>query len=199
MGTKIKNETGELESVVRGEKESLTPVNMEVCAVHERSESVLSRISDVSASVKRRRASENESVAAIELMCMKAIELRLRKFLFNESSKVSKSASEYILNCVGKYEEQLMRMLAKNERLQGKLDECLSRVSRDVAQSVCEVADASCASVAGKEPVRNVISANVECKSDSVRKEKERNYAVVVKSNNESTKLSSEQVKESDA
>jgi len=68
--------------------------------------------------------------------CLRMIGLRLRKFLFAEVNSVSKSASEYILNCVGEYEEQMMRMLARNERLQGRLDECVSRVGRD-AQNVC--------------------------------------------------------------
>lgn len=52
------------------------------------------------------------------------------------TNRVSKSASEYILNCVGEYEEQMMRMLAKNERLQGRLNECASRVGQDVAERV---------------------------------------------------------------
>lgn len=50
----------------------------------------------------------------------------------------------------------MMRMLARNERLQGKLDECVS-VVRDVAQNVCEIrANVSYASVAGKSVVKDL-------------------------------------------
>lgn len=171
----------------------------DVCVgVRERSESASSKRSDVSASAKKRLESEYENAAASELMCMRAIGLRLRKFLFNETSKVSKSASEFILNCVGEYEKQLMRMLAKNERLQGRLDECVSRVGRNVApQSVCGTAGVSFASIAARNVPKGVNGTNVESKDVSVnRKEKERNFAIVVKSKDESAILLSEQVKE---
>lgn len=49
--------------------------------------------------------------------------MKLRKFLFSEVNKVSKHISEYILNCVGEYEEQMMRLISKNERFQGCLEE----------------------------------------------------------------------------
>ena len=47
----------------------------------------------------------------------------LRKFLFTESNRVSKSMSEFTLMCVSELEEQMIRMIAKNERLLGRLDE----------------------------------------------------------------------------
>jgi len=134
-------ESGGLEK--EGEKESTTPVevcveSMDVSACRrERSESVSSKKSDASVGAKRRRVVEDESAGANELACLRMIGLRLRKFLFAEVNRVSKSASEYILNCVGEYKEQMIPMLARNERLQRRLDECVSRVGLDVAQNVC--------------------------------------------------------------
>jgi len=182
-----------------GEKESMAPVevcveSMDVSACRrERSESVSSKKSDASVGAKRRRVVEEESAGANELACLRMIGLRFRKFLFAEVNRVSKSASEYILNCVGEYEEQMMRMLARNERLQGRLDECVSRVGRDVAQNVCgSGASVSYASMAGKSVVKNV---NVNDRVN-VKSVKERNFAVVVKAKDANVKMTSEQVKE---
>ncbi|CAL1672795.1 unnamed protein product [Lasius platythorax] len=107
---------------MEGERESsalvIECVKM-VVIERKRSESVSSVMSDGSASVKRKRMGVNESVDASELVCMRKIGVRLRKFLFVETNRVSKIASEFILNCVDEYEEQMMRMICKNERLQG--------------------------------------------------------------------------------
>lgn len=46
----------------------------------------------------------------------------MRKFIFTD--KIRKAASEFLLRCVGKYKEQMMNMIAKNERLSGKIDKC---------------------------------------------------------------------------
>ena len=60
----------------------------------------------------------NESVD--EIRVMRAVNDKLRKFLFTESNRVSKSVSEFILKCCSELEEQMMRMIAKNERLLGR-------------------------------------------------------------------------------
>lgn len=65
-----------------------------------------------------------------ELSTMCAIGEKLRKFLFTESNRVSKTASEYVLNCVSEYEMQMMRMLGKNERLRERIEECEKNVER---------------------------------------------------------------------
>jgi len=98
---------------------------------------------------------ENESVAEVsEIACMRVIGARLRKFLFTETNKISKSASEKILDIVGEYEEQMMKMLCKNERIQGKLDECMRRASRDLAYGGSGM---SYASVSAKNVEKSVI------------------------------------------
>lgn len=74
----------------------------------ERSGSVCSRQSDVN--VKRKRRNEM-SECVDDMMRMKLIGVKLRRFLFAEGNKISKSASEFILNCVGEYEEQMMKLI----------------------------------------------------------------------------------------
>jgi len=101
--------------------------------VNVREASVLSKKSDASVDAKR-RVVEDEIAGANELACLRMIGLRLRKFLFAEVNRVSKSASEYILNCVGEYKEQMMRMLARNEILQRRLDECVRSEERRVGK-----------------------------------------------------------------
>ena len=55
-----------------------------------------------------------------EISVMRAVNDKLRKFLFTESNRVSKSVSEFTLMCCSELEEQMMRMIAKNERLLGR-------------------------------------------------------------------------------
>ncbi|KMQ94800.1 golgin subfamily a member 4-like protein [Lasius niger] len=81
----------------------------------------------------------------------------------------------------------MMWMICKNKRLQGRLDECLSRVSRDVAQGVC-VSYANVAGVSGASKMSE--------KPSVVVREKERSFAVVVTAKYTNVKMTSEQVKE---
>ena len=107
--------------------------------------------------------------------------------MFTESNRVSKSMSEFTLMCVSELEEQMIRMIAKNERLLGRLDEKQLR-ERDMR------VNETFASVAGKTAGMRVLAA---MQAASVRETvKERSYAVVVKPKDGSVKLSSEQVKE---
>lgn len=62
-----------------------------------------------------------ERVIVDELNALHAIQNEVRKFIF--TNKVTKFASEYLLRCVGEYEEQIMRMIPKNERLNERIDE----------------------------------------------------------------------------
>ena len=124
-----------------------------------------------------------------EISVMRAVNDKLRKFLFTESNRVSKSVSEFTLMCCSELEEQMMRMIAKNERLLGRLDECEKQLrEKDVRL------DESFASVAGKiagermPAAKQGVSASVPVR--------ERSYAVVVKPKDDSAKLSSKQVKE---
>lgn len=84
-----------------------------------RSGSVSNVMRDGSASVKRKRMGVSESVDESELACMRKIGVRLRKFLFVETNSVSKNASEFILKCVGEYEEQMMRMICRMRDYKG--------------------------------------------------------------------------------
>ena len=95
--------------------ESLQEVDM-----HEAPESCsMAGVSRNVSPVKRvkRCASEKADVdvCADGLNAMRMIGNRVRKLIFTD--KVTKIASEFLLRCVGEYEEQMMRMIAKNERL----------------------------------------------------------------------------------
>ena len=59
-----------------------------------------------------------------EVNAIRDVSNKLRKFWFTESNRVSKSVSEFTLKCCSKLDEQMIRMIAKNERLFGRLDEC---------------------------------------------------------------------------
>lgn len=87
--------------------------------------------------------------------------------------------------------------ICKNERLQGRLDECMSRVSRDVAQGVCT----SYTNVAGMSSGKVVNGASgVSERTNVVVKDKERSYAVIVRAKDLNAKMTNEQVEgESDA
>ena len=128
-------------------------------------------------------------VSVDELNALRSISSKIRKCIFTD--KVTKAVSECVMGCVGEYEELMMRMIAKNERLSGRIDEC----EKMFAQKEMMSASASYASVAGK---------SVVCVSGSSRDErvsaaasvKEKTYAVVVKAKDESVKMSSDEVKE---
>lgn len=120
-----------------------------------------------------------------ELKRMRMIGSRLRKFLFAEANRISKGASEFILNSVSEYEEILVRMSNKNERLSGKLEVCEERVSANVAMPT------TYASVTGMN--KKSERGSVFLKPERV---KERSYAIVVKGMNDNEKMSSEQLKE---
>lgn len=190
MGSKsLSGELGGMD--VEKEGESSAPVCEDVIECErERSGSVSSRRSDVS--VKRKRRSEiveNVCVDMDDTACLKMIGTKLRKFLFADSSKVSKAASEFILNCVGEYEEMMVRLIGKNERLQGRLDECLRRADLSATDG------RSYASVCRKEGETQMSGEKVVDNGVNVRNEmRERSYAVIVRAND--AKMSSEQVKE---
>lgn len=175
------------------ERETSAPCGEDVMVCErERSGSVCSEKSDVS--VKRKRRSEMVERGCVDVdmddtACLREIGVRLRKFLFVESNRVSKAASEFILNCVGDYEEMMMRLIGKNERLQGRLDESMRRVDLNVMDK------RSYASVCGKDDkVRmsdeRAVNAGINTRSET----REHSYAVIVRAND--AKMSSEQVKE---
>ncbi|CAK9796337.1 Uncharacterized 50 kDa protein in type I retrotransposable element R1DM [Anthophora quadrimaculata] len=137
--------------------------------------------------------SECESVSADEMNEMRGISAKLRKYVFTESNRVSKVTSEFLLGCVSEYEEQMMRLVRKNERLQGRLDECKERERQNECERMSRVA--SYASVAGMTGVGGVSGERRD--GVSVRgKSKEKSFAVVVKARDANVKMTSEQVKE---
>lgn len=175
------------------EGESSTPADDVFEIERERSASVCSRQSD--ASVKRKRKiknSESESMDVNDMASMRLIGVKLRKYLFVESSKVSKSASEYILNCVGEYEEQMMSLISKNERLQGRIDEYERRLDSDVIQGGVN----SYACVAGRVRDKSVSAAGMSPDMNTGKDTKVRSFAVVIRPKNTDVKMTSEQVKE---
>ncbi|KAK9293925.1 hypothetical protein QLX08_011294 [Tetragonisca angustula] len=103
----------------------------------------------------------------------------LRKFIFTE--KVTKVASEFLLRCVAEYEEQMMRMIAKNERLNGRIKEC----EKLLAQRSVSGASVSYASMASKG-VMKTTGLSQACASERVR---EKTYAVAVKAKDDSEKV----------
>ncbi|OAD54517.1 hypothetical protein WN48_06681 [Eufriesea mexicana] len=128
-----------------------------------------------------------DSVSVSEdLNAMRVIGDKIRRFVFTEGNRVSKTAGEFILNCVSEYECQLVSMLAKNERLCGRLEECEKRMR----QGVDVTERRSFASVAGRSVPA---SKGVSAKGANV--ESGRTFAIVVKSKDESVKMSSDEVK----
>lgn len=69
--------------------------------------------------IRRRMDGEDQCDDSDELKRVKAMSEKLRKFLLNDSNRILKSASEIILNV----EECVIRLVAKNERLEGRLQE----------------------------------------------------------------------------
>lgn len=84
----------------------------------------------VSPAKRRHVCMEKESEGECEkdeVSMLRVVEDRLRKYLFTESNRVSKVTAEFVLSCVAEYEESMIRMIAKDERLCGRLDECEKR------------------------------------------------------------------------
>ena len=57
-----------------------------------------------------------------KLNALRVIGNKLRKCIF--ADRVTNAVSECVMVCVSEYEELMMRIIAKNERLIGKIDEC---------------------------------------------------------------------------
>ena len=121
---------------------------------------------------------EDVDVCVDELSVMRMIGNKMRKFIFTD--KMTKVASEFLLRCVAEYEEQMMRMIAKNERLNGRIKEC----EKLLAQRSVSGASVSYASMASKEVMKTTGSSQA-CASERVR---EKTYAVVVKAMDDSAK-----------
>lgn len=66
------------------------------------------------------------------------------------TDKVTKVVSEFFLRCVGEFEEQVMRVIAKNERLNGRIEDC---------ERIMALMDASgsYASAVGKSAVGEIV------------------------------------------
>lgn len=75
---------------------------------------------------------ESLSVGTNEIDEMSSVSEKLRKYVFTESNRVSKVASEFLLKCVSEYDQLLMRMMMKNERLEGRIIEYEKRMSEKV-------------------------------------------------------------------
>ena len=84
-----------------------------------------------------------------------------------------------------------MRMIAKNERLNGRIEEC-EKLLAQRSVNVASGTGASYASMASKGVVRAAGSSQASA-SECV---KEKTYAVVVKAKDDSVKMTSEEVKE---
>ena len=136
----------------------------------------------------KRCASEKADVdvCADELNAVRMIGNKVRKFIFID--KVRKVANEFLLRCVDEYEEQMMRMIVKNERLTGRIEEC----EKLLAQRNVSSMGVSYASIADKDVTKAVGSNQVNV-SERVR---EKTFAVVVKAKDDSVKMTSEEVKE---
>ncbi|OAD53244.1 Peptidyl-prolyl cis-trans isomerase CWC27 like protein [Eufriesea mexicana] len=110
-----------------------------------------------------------------------------KEIMFTEDNRVSKSACEFVLKCVAEYEEQMVRIISKNERLNGRLEECEKRVDRSVCASSLSFAAVAAKGLDGPKSVR----------AASVKKSlPERTYAVIVKPRDKSVKMNSEKVKQ---
>ena len=139
----------------------------------------------------KRRVCEKEDtdVCADDLNAMRVIGNKVRKFIFTD--KVTKVASEFLLRCVAEYEEQMMRMIAKNEKLNGRIEECEKSLAQRSANVVIGTG-VSYASMASKGAVKTAGSSQASA-SECVR---DKTYAVVVKAKDDSVKITSEEVKE---
>lgn len=126
------------------------------------------------------------SVAMDELSAMRAIGDRVRKFVFTD--KVTKAASELLLRCVSEYEEQMMRMIARNERLSGRIEECERMLAhKETKASYASVTGGSADRAPGSKAAESLRARDrVNAKT----------YAVVVKPKDDGSKMTSDEVKE---
>lgn len=131
-----------------------------------------------------RSASERSDadVNVDELNALRTIGNRVRKFVFTD--KIRKAASEFLLRCVGKYEEQMMGMIAKNEKLCERIDKC----EKLLVQKEVMGMSVSYASMAGKDVDRGVVGSKAEKVSVNERVKK-KTYAVVMKAKDETVKM----------
>ena len=113
--------------------------------------------------------------------------IKIRKFIF--ADRVTNAVSECLMVCVSEYEELMMLIIAKNERLIGRIDECEKMLTQKEMMS----ASASYASVAGKGVC--VGGSSQDGRVCAAAPVKEKTYAVVVKAKDESVKMSSDEVK----
>lgn len=72
---------------------------------------------------KRMREVDSSFEDLDDLSSMKKIGDSLRRYLLTDSSKVSKTACDFIMGKVSEYEELIMRTMLNNERLTGQLEE----------------------------------------------------------------------------
>lgn len=98
---------------------------------------------------------EDECEKNNSVICMRKIGSKLRRFLLADVNRVSKHASEFIMNCMSEHEEYMLKIICKNERLQGRLDECVRHAKQVEAQRASEVS-VSYASAIGRKSVNDV-------------------------------------------
>ena len=126
------------------------------------------------------------------LNVMREVNDKLRKFLFTESNRVSKAACEFVLKCVNECETQMVRMIAENERLLGRLDECERQLkNREFVRPTGTFASAVRGNVSGGVSVSG--SKMVAGMKDRV---KEKTYAVVIRANEDGSSMTSDQIKD---
>ena len=82
-------------------------------------------------------------VSVDKLNALRVIGNKIRRCIF--ADRVTKGVSECVMGCVSEYEDLMMRMIAKNERLIGRIDECEKMTQLEMMS-----ASASYAIVAGK-------------------------------------------------
>ncbi|KOC61820.1 hypothetical protein WH47_06158 [Habropoda laboriosa] len=146
-----------------------------------------------------------------ELTRVKNVSDKLRRFVLSENNRISKVACEGILGLMSEYEECVMRVIAKNERLEGRLQErqlqereSVRRMNvpecyADVAKRNVGMSDARVNrdGVNARASVRENVSMRENTRA-RVRESKvapRKAYAVVVKPVNESVDVTSEEIK----
>ena len=111
-------------------------------------------------------------VSVDKLNALRVIGNKIWKCIF--ADKVTKAVSEYVMDFVSEYEEFMMRMIAKNERLIGRIDECEKKLTQKEMMS----ASASYACEAGKSVCVGGSSQDErECAAAPV---KEKTYATTI-------------------
>ncbi|KOC60079.1 RNA-directed DNA polymerase from mobile element jockey [Habropoda laboriosa] len=164
---------------------------------------------------RKRRVNDdvtNDECEHEELTRVKCVSDKLRRFVLAESNRISKAACESILGLMSEYEECVMRVIMKNERLEGRLQERqlqerenvkrvnVSECYADVAKRNVGVRDnrvvpdsVNARDMSARENVnvRESARTNVRVRKAPPRKA----YAVVVKPVNESADVTSEEIK----